>query len=667
MRTADEFLKKTDEQAEALLLTEPEVEPEELEIPANFFKGVKDEDFMAGDSDEVADVFDMDFSDIEKEEAKEAAKVVAKKEKKKKKAEKKAKNARFTLLKRILLIVLGPIVLLSVFYIVDSVASANKLSHQLMQGEMKSLTLSAVEAFTVHARGDYSYTDGVLYKGTTDMDEMHQYLDDMHEKTDVDIAVVLGDTCVMSSFEDAGSSFVEGSKVSADIYDKIIVEHVKKGNYYYDSATKLDGKSYAVYYYPLMQESSGEIVGAVFSGVDRADVDKDMNGILITLVVYGLIFAAAAAVLSFIEIKKITKAVNKSVDGLAKVAQGDLTVSYTKKDLKRNDEVGDITRSAKQLTEQLSGMVQNIQGSSKEVSDFSDAMNESVARIADTVGNVNLAVEEIAKGATAQATETMQANSQVAQIGEAIEMTVSEVENLSVSAKKMDEYSIDADKTLQELLLISKDADDAINEIKRQTDETNQSAQQIQVATDMITAIAGQTNLLSLNASIEAARAGEAGKGFAVVADQIRQLAEECRTSAEEIRETVEALLVKSDNSVKTMDNVSTSIATQNEKLDETLKVFGALGAEVSVVMKAIKGISAQINALAELREGVVNIVEGLAAIAEENAASAQETSASMYEVSTILEECTRQTQELVELKQELENDIAMFQVNAGE
>ena len=665
MNTTEELLNNTDEFADASVTEEADVRPDkdDMELPEDYFGDITEAELTSDDTDADEVLYEMDFADVEKEEAKEAAKD----ERKAKRRAYWKKGAWFTLTLRILFIVMGPILILTLFYNIASMASANKLTHRLVKGEMENVTISAVEAFNVFARGDYSYTDGVFCKGSSDMEPMYEYLDNMSEKAGVDVMVFFGDTCVMTTFKDENGVPYAGVKVDTATYENIVVKYVQKGNYYYDSKTSFSGKSYATYYYPLMQESTGEIVGAMFCGMERTEIERDMKGILVSLLIFGILFAIAAAALCTFEVRRITKGIKNSVRNLTRVANGDLTVRVAENEIKRTDEIGDITRGVKQLSEELNEIVGSIRTSSGKVSELSELMKESVGRISETVGSVNLAVEEIAKGATSQATETMQANTQVAQIGDAIEVAATEVERLSVSAKKMDEYSIDADKTLQELLIISKEADDAINAIKKQTAETNESAQQIQKATDMITAIASQTNLLSLNASIEAARAGEAGMGFAVVADEIRQLAEQSRTSAEEIRDIVEVLLRNSDTSVKTMNNVSESIVIQNDKLDETLKVFTSLNAEVSTVMRAIKEIAVQTKALSELREGVVNIVEGLAAIAEENAAGAQETSASMYEVGAILEECNAQTKELVVLKEELEKNIGVFTVRDAE
>lgn len=276
---------------------------------------------------------------------------------------------------------------------------------------------------------------------------------------------------------------------------------------------------------------------------------------------------------------------------------------------------------------------------------------------------MNTAVEEIAGGATSQASETMNANHKVAEMGQALEETSANVETLNSSSEKMKEYNQTAGNNLEELNVISEKTKESVIAVQKQTNLTNESAQQIREATELITDIADQTNLLSLNASIEAARAGENGKGFAVVADEIRNLSEQSRQSAERIVEIVTDLLDNSDTSVRTMNEVVQNIEVQNDKLSETGHMFDSLDAEINEVAAAITQIRQQTAALNKQKEMVTGIVDSLAAIAEENAASTEETSASMLKLNEIVEACHQATGQLTSLAEQLAENTKQFEI----
>ena len=436
---------------------------------------------------------------------------------------------------------------------------------------------------------------------------------------------------------------------------------MKKGEEYFATNIDVLGTDYYGYYVPLYQPGTKEVAGSVFCGRTQNQVTQSLRNTIISMAVVMLTIFLAAFIIVLFMVKRIVKSIDGAVSNLGNVAKGALQFEMKPVLLERGDEVGDIARAIQSLIHSLREILTNITSSAKALDGFSNQFAESFANITDSVDSVNTAVEEIASGATSQADETMSANQQVAEMGQALEETSANVENIHASSEKMEEYNETAGSNLEELNAISEQTKQSVIEVQKQTDLTNQSAKQIKEATELITDIAAQTNLLSLNASIEAARAGEHGKGFAVVADEIRALSEQSRQSAEKIVEIVDTLLVNSDTSVQTMSKVMDKISVQNDKLSETSQMFNLLHNEIGTVADAIVQIRKQAEALEDKKNKVTSIVDGLAAIAEENAASTEETSASMLEFNEILSVCNKATGELRKLSEELAENTKHF------
>ena len=460
----------------------------------------------------------------------------------------------------------------------------------------------------------------------------------------------------MTTLKDESGKREINTKMSSEVYDTL-----KKGEEYFATNVDVLGTDYYGYYVPLYQPGTKEFAGSVFCGRTQNQVTQSLRNTIISMAVVMLVIFLAAFIIVLFMVKSIVKSIDGAVSNLGNVAKGALQFEMKPVLLERGDEVGDIARAIQSLIHSLREILTNITSSAKALDGFSNQFAESFANITDSVDSVNTAVEEIASGATSQADETMSANQQVAEMGQALEETSANVENLHASSEKMEEYNETAGSNLEELNAISEQTKQSVIEVQKQTDLTNQSAKQIKEATELITDIAAQTNLLSLNASIEAARAGEHGKGFAVVADEIRALSEQSRQSAEKIVEIVDTLLVNSDTSVQTMSKVMDKIGVQNDKLSETSQMFNLLHNEIGTVADAIEKIRKQAEALEDKKNKVTSIVDGLAAIAEENAASTEETSASMLEFNEILSVCNKATGELRKLSEELAENTKHF------
>lgn len=332
--------------------------------------------------------------------------------------------------------------------------------------------------------------------------------------------------------------------------------------------------------------------------------------------------------------------------------------------LRRKDEVGVMIRSFADFRNIIVDVMSKISAYSDKLQEAAKTLNKSASESSTAAEQVETAITGIADGATSQAQETQSATENVIVMGNMIEETSKEVSMLGENAAVMRKAGENAMSILAELEEINIKTMDAIQIIGEQTQKTNESAVKIKVATDMISEIAEETTLLSLNASIEAARAGEQGRGFAVVANQIQKLAEQSGDATTQITEVINELVNDAQESVQTMEEVKEVMNRQSENVSQTEKAFKSVEKGIAESIESVESIIDKTTKLDDARSNVVDVVQSLSAIAEENAASAEETSASASEVGSIMDDVSQNANMLDEIAVQLNENVKKFKVS---
>lgn len=327
----------------------------------------------------------------------------------------------------------------------------------------------------------------------------------------------------------------------------------------------------------------------------------------------------------------------------------------------RNDEIGEMARSMQETFASIGKIVKGIRKASDELSEVSENFTNIFNSMTTAVEQTGNEVETIASNTISQAQQVADMKLKIEAISNSIENITENIEMLAQSAELMKKYDESVEQILSELVDISQKSSEAIENVRQQTEITNQSAQQIRTATEIIAGISGQTNLLALNASIEAARAGEHGKGFAVVAEEIRALADQSRESTEQIEKVVMALLENSDVSVEITKEVSEAFLKQNEKIQETETIFGSLNEEIGKVSGSIRDITGEVSDLNSHKDVIETSINSLTESSQQNADSAEITTENIEEFRQIVNECNDATSTVVSVSEELIDYIKVF------
>ena len=560
---------------------------------------------------------------------------------------------------KLLLIVLLPLIVIGIVTVIVSNTRISNVVTDNIENGLRAAAVSVRDTIQNADDGAFSVdASGALYKGTYNITEHVEIADNIQEATDMDITVFYGDTRYMTSICKEDGSRQVGTQASEVVTEEVL----KKGNDYFARNVDVQGQTYFGYYVPIAAED-GTIEGMVFAGIPQSEARAEIMKIITLLVGIILAMGIICCVMVAIVVTNLTNALHKGTDALEEVAEGRLNAELDERITKRRDEIGHISRSIVKLKQQQSEIIQSMKEQSEALNQASTYLSDKTAETSSTVAQVEKAVEEVAEGATSQAEETQSATDNVVLVGNMVSETAREVEAMYSNAKNMHALGQDAFETLHELSTINQQASESIQAIYEQTNMTNESVQKIKEATGLITAIAAETNLLSLNASIEAARAGEQGRGFAVVATQIQQLADQSNASARQIEEIISYLITDSGRAVKTMEVVKDIMEKQNENVQHTDERFQKVISGIEESLEAIERITEKTSQLDTTRSSVIDTVQNLSAIAEENAASTEETFASITEISSIIEGISAEAEQLKKIANGIDQSMEIFEL----
>lgn len=191
---------------------------------------------------------------------------------------------------------------------------------------------------------------------------------------------------------------------------------------------------------------------------------------------------------------------------------------------------------------------------------------------------------------------------------------------------------------MNESIKVVNQSSDKLGTINGQVQEFQDKIDKISEIVDIVKKVAGQSNLLALNASIEAARAGEAGKGFAVVADQVRQLSSNTSESAEDIVRYVTELKADIGVLAQSMDETTNKLSEGNAKVEESLTEIEKMSNQMIGVKEKVDTIFDDIDTQSNVTKDFSKQIASIARSYDELSKDCTEQGVHVYKIGRYID-----------------------------
>ncbi|WP_037286941.1 methyl-accepting chemotaxis protein [Saccharibacillus sacchari] len=378
-----------------------------------------------------------------------------------------------------------------------------------------------------------------------------------------------------------------------------------------------------------------------------------------TVMIISLITVAIGIFISLYISRIISSPLLNLQTAAIKIAKGDLRDTHV--NVKNRDEIGELAASFNYMGENLRSLIHEVGSHSKQVALSSDQLSTSADQTGQATEHVAGITEELASGSEVQARQVSSGVALVRHIDNEAQRISQNSSIVVHSATHASGVASEGSEAVRVAVRQMSAVERNVTGLAGRVGQMGERSKEIGDIIAIITSIAQQTNLLSLNASIEAARAGEQGRGFAVVAGEVRKLAEQTALSGQQVSDVIGTL--QND-----MQFIIDMVAQGSQEVRSGIEAVGTAGRSFALIEQAVTEFTGQIQDVAEAAtqmsgetSDVVNAFEEINQISVRMAEGSQSVSASTEEQLASVQEITAASKELANLSHDLRHSVEKF------